>query len=69
MITYIENSLGHKTRWDTDFGLLPQRIGPKYAPDDDDDDDIDDKNVNDDVDDNAFFEYSLWKPNFSISFH
>ena len=24
--------MGHKTRWDTDFGLLPQKFWLKYAP-------------------------------------
>ena len=32
MITNIEKSLGHKTRWHTDFGLMPQKFVLKYAP-------------------------------------
>ena len=28
----MEKSKGHKTRWDTDFGLLPQKFELKYAP-------------------------------------
>ena len=28
------------TCWDTDFGLLPPKIGLKYAPDGDDGDDV-----------------------------
>ena len=35
IIRYVGNRkiMGHKTRWDTDLGLLPQKFGLKYAPD------------------------------------
>ena len=35
--------MGHKTCWDIDFGLLPQKFGLKYAPDRSHDDDNNDR--------------------------
>ena len=28
----IKKSMGHRARWDTDFGLLPQNFGLTHAP-------------------------------------